>query len=78
MRAKLAKRRQDHEFPGACHDGFMLQSPGVLVRDVHRVQADLHRRIDVAARAVADHPAVGFHDFVLVNESAISFNRSVR
>src|SRR6267378_2351543 len=71
MAAKFAEGRQDHQFSGARHHWFVLQSPGMLVRDIYGVEADLHRRIDVAARAVADHPAVGLHDFVLVNQSTI-------
>ena len=73
MAAQFAEGRQDHQFSRAGHHWFMFQGPGVLVGDVDGVEADLHGRIDVAARAVADHPAVGFHDFVLVNESAIRF-----
>src|ERR1700676_4696726 len=72
MTAKLAEGRQDHQFSGARHDRFVFECPGVLVRDVHGVEADLHCGIDIAARAVADHPAVGLHDFVFVNQSAIS------
>src|SRR5439155_1659631 len=44
---------------------------GWLVRNVAGVQTDLHGRVDVAARALADHPAVGLHDFVLVHQPAI-------
>ena len=49
----------------------MFERPGVLVRDVHGVEPDLHRRIDVAPGTVADHPAVGFHDLVLVYQPAV-------
>ena len=44
----------------------------MLVRDEDGVEANFHRRINVAARAVANHPAVGLDDFVLVNQAAIS------
>jgi len=71
MTAKLAEGRQDYQLSGACHDRFVFESPGLLVRNVDGVEADLHRWIDVAARAVADHPAVSLDDFVFANESAI-------
>jgi len=71
MTAKLAEGRQDDQLSRACHNRFVFESPGVLMRDVHGIEADLHRRIDVAARAVTDHPAVGLHDFVFVNQAAV-------
>ena len=49
----------------------MLELPGVLMRDVDGVEADLHGGIDVAARAVADHPGVVFYDFVFVDEKVV-------
>src|SRR6266849_7527821 len=51
----------------------MFELPGVLVWDVHGVQADLHGGVDVAARAVANHPSVGLHDFVLAHQCTVSF-----
>ncbi len=45
----------------------------MLVGDVDGVKTNLHGRIDIAARAVADHPSVGLHDFVFANQSAIGF-----
>src|SRR6266403_4913 len=71
MAAKIAKDRQDHELSRSWYHRFVLQGPGVLMRDVHRIQPDLHGRVDVAARAVADHPAVSFHNLVLVNQAAV-------
>src|SRR5260370_3246485 len=71
MTAKLAEGRQDHQFSGTRHHRFVFQCPGMLVWDVHGIEADLHCWIDVAARAVADHPPVGLHDFVFVNQSAV-------
>src|SRR5882724_871786 len=41
------------------------------MRDVNGIQPDLHGRVDVAARAVADHPAVSFHNLVLVNQAPV-------
>src|SRR6195256_486737 len=73
MPAKLAKGRQDHELSRPRDDRFVLQGPGVLMRDVDSIQPDLHRRIDVAARTVADHPAVSFYNLVLVNQAAVCF-----
>src|SRR5260370_4880520 len=73
MTAQFAKRRQDYELSRAGHRRFVFQSRGVLVGDVDGVETDLHRWIDVAARAVADHPPVGLHNFVFANESAIRF-----
>src|SRR5580704_774464 len=49
----------------------MLQLPGVDMRDVHCVQTGGHSGIDVAARTVADHPAMRFHNFVLVHQRRI-------
>src|SRR5260370_603838 len=78
MTAKLAEGRQDHQLSGTRHHRFVLQVPGVLVRDVHGIEADLHRRIDVAARAVADHPTVGLHNLVFVDQSAIGLGIFLR
>src|SRR5260370_40620438 len=72
MTTQFAKGRQDHELSGAPHHRLVLQGPGVLGRDEDGVQADFHGRINVAARAVANHPAVGRDDFVLMNQAAIS------
>ena len=71
MRAQLAERRQNHQFPRPGHHRLMLQRPGVLVRNIHGVKPHLHRRIDVTPGAVADHPAVGLHDLVLVHQPAV-------
>src|SRR5256885_16949960 len=73
MAAEFAEGWEDDELAGAGHYRFVFELPGVLVRDVDGVQADLHRWIDVAARAVADHPAMGLNDFVLVDERAVHF-----
>src|ERR1700738_1124368 len=69
--AELAKGWKDDEFAGAGDDRLVFELPGMLMRDIDGVQADLHGGIDVAARAVADHPAMGFHDFVFAHEFAI-------
>src|SRR5271168_3004335 len=72
MSAKLAERGNDDEFPCACHHRLMLELPSVLVWDVDGVESDLHRGIDVAARTVADHPALRLYDFVLAHEAGVS------
>ena len=71
VRAEFAEGREDDEFSGAGHDRFVFHVPGVLVRDVNGVEADLHSGIDVAARAVADHPALAFDDFVFVDKASV-------
>src|ERR1700740_1749813 len=72
MGAELTKGRKNYELTRAGNARLMLQLPSVLVRDIDRVQADLHGRVDVAARAVANHPAVRFHNFVFPHQLAIS------
>ncbi len=69
---ELAEGGEDDEFAGAGHDRFVFHVPGVLMRDVDGVEADFHGGIDVAARAVADHPALAFYDFVFVDQAGIS------
>src|SRR6266481_3884875 len=71
--AKLSEGREDDEFAGTGDDRLVFELPGMLVGDVDGVQADLHGGVDVAARAVANHPAVGFHDFVFTHEFAVGF-----
>lgn len=73
MGAQLAEGGENHEFTGAGagHDGFVLELPGVLMWDVHGIQTDLHGGIDVAAGAVANHPPMGLHDFVLLYQGAV-------
>lgn len=71
MRAEFAEAGEDDEFAGAGHDGFVFHVPSMLVRDVHGVEADLESGIDVAARTVADHPALRLHNFVLADEPGV-------
>src|SRR5882724_10997141 len=71
MAAELAEAGEDDEFAGAGGDGFMLHVPGVLMRNVDGVEADAEGGIDVAARGVADHPAMGFDDFVFRDEAGV-------
>ena len=71
MAAEFAEAGEDDEFAGAGGDGFVLHVPGVLMRDVDSVEADAEGGIDVAARGIADHPAVGFDDFVFRDEAGV-------
>ena len=73
MAAEFPERGENDEFSVAGEYGLVLHVPSVLMRDVDGVEADFHGGIDVAARAIADHPAVGFHDFVLVDQHAVGF-----
>src|SRR6202035_1378002 len=78
MGAELAEGWQDHELAGARDYWLVFELPGVLVRDVDGVQTDLHGGVDVAAWTVANHPAVGFDDFVLTHEFAVSVRALLR
>src|SRR5712671_4290098 len=72
MRAEFAERRKNDQLTGAGDDRLVFELSGVLVRNIHRVEANLHGRVDVAARAVADHPTVRFHDLVFAHKFAVS------
>src|SRR6266581_1547542 len=71
MPAQFAERRDDDQLAWAAQHCLVFQHPGVRVGDVHGIQTELQRRIDVAAGAVADHPAVRFHNFVLIDERPV-------
>ena len=49
----------------------MFHVPGVLVGNVDGVETDFHGGIDVAAWAVADHPALALDDFVFVDQASV-------
>src|ERR1700733_342777 len=68
---EFAEGGENDEFADAGEDGLVLELPGVLVRDVDGVEADLHGGIDIAARAVADHPRGVFYDFVFADEEIV-------
>src|SRR6267378_6859983 len=72
VRAEFAEGRKNDQLSGARHDWFVFELPGMLVWNVHRIEANLHGRIDVAARAVADHPAVRLHDLVFAHQFPVS------
>src|SRR6267143_1306223 len=78
MTAQFAESGEDHELARARQDRLMFQMPGVLVGNVDGVQTDLHRGIDVAARTVADHPAMRLYDLVLVDEAAVGLRVFLR
>jgi hypothetical protein len=69
--AQFAEARENDEFADTGEDGLVFELPGVLMRNVDGVEADLHGGIDVAARAVADHPGVIFYDFVFADEEVV-------
>ncbi len=69
--AEFAEGWEDDEFAGAGHDWFVFHVPGVLVGNVDGVEADFHGGVDVAARAVADHPALALDDFMFVDEARV-------
>ena len=71
VRAELAEGWEDDQLAGAGHNRFVFHVPGVLVRDINGVEADFHGGIDVAARAVADHPALALYDFVFVDQAGV-------
>src|SRR5258708_37468236 len=49
----------------------MFHVPGVMVGNVGGVETDFHGGIDVAAWAVADHPALALDDFVFVDQAGV-------
>src|ERR1700722_7007882 len=69
--AEFAEGGEDDEFADAGEDGLVLELPGVLMRDVDGVEADLHGGIDVAGRAVSDHPGGVFFVLVFVDEKVV-------
>src|ERR1700685_527133 len=71
MIAKGAEVHQDQKAPGAAAHFFVFERPGGVVRDEYGFQAAFERGIDIAARAVADHPSVLFHNVVPVYKSAV-------
>src|SRR5579862_8068268 len=58
MFQQVAKLGNDHQLAGAALQLVVFQNPGRGMRNEDGVQPRLQRRIDVAARAVADHPPV--------------------
>ena len=76
--AGLAKGWKDDEFAGAGDDRLVFELPGMLMRDIDGVQADLHGGIDVAARAVADHPPVRLYNLMFLDQRPIRFRALLR
>lgn len=54
-------------------DLFVLQNPGIAVRNEHRVQSGGERRVDVRLRAVSDHPGRVVLQFIFVSQRGINF-----
>src|SRR5215469_9462489 len=71
MTAKVAKRRDDNQFSGAAFDFGLFEFPRGGMRNEHSVEPDLQRGIHVASRAVADHPAMRFDDFELLDHALV-------
>src|SRR5437868_6782275 len=69
--AEFAESRQDHQLAGAGDYWLVFELPSVFVREIYDVEADLHGGVDVAAWAVADHPAVCLHDLVFADQFAV-------
>jgi len=70
--AEFAEGRKNYQLARAGDHGFVFELPGVLVRDVNCIQADLHGGVDVASRTVSYHPAVRLDDFVFAHKLAVS------
>src|SRR5882672_6666861 len=58
MFAQSAEARQDEEATGSAAHFFVFELPGGMVRNEHGVQPRLQGGIDIAPRAVPDHPSV--------------------
>src|ERR1700722_14184772 len=71
MAAKIAKRREDEQFSGAAFEFRLLEFPGGGMRNENGVESHLQGGIDVAARAVADHPPVRLHNFELADHAVV-------
>src|SRR5579863_2974160 len=69
--AQFAESRQDDTLSGAGQHRFVFQVPGVFVRDIDGIQAELERGINVAARAVTDHTAMRFYDLIFVDKPVV-------
>lgn len=66
---ELAKRSKDHQFTDAAFHRRPVGVPGGRMGYENRVEAGLQRGINVGERAVAHHPAIGFHDLELSDQA---------
>src|ERR1700757_4481000 len=71
MLTQVAKTVENQKLAAAALELRMFQMPGIRMRDENGIQTHLQRRIDVAARAIPDHPAVGLDDFELLDHSLV-------
>jgi hypothetical protein len=71
MDSEFAEAGEEDEFAGAALKLLVLEDPGGVVRNEDGVEAGLKSGIDVASRAVADHPAVGLDDFELRDDALV-------
>src|SRR5258706_13583876 len=71
MIAQVAKTLKDEQAAGAAAHLFVFQGPGGGMWNEHRIQAGFQRRVDITARAVANHPAARFHHVVPVYKCAV-------
>src|SRR5690348_7774062 len=71
MGAEFAEAGEEDEFAGAAFELLVLKHPGGMVRNEDGVESGLKSGINVAARAVAHHPAVGFHNFELRDDAFV-------
>src|ERR1700728_613477 len=69
--AHFAEAVQDQKFSRTALDFAFFQFPGSRMRNEHSAQAGMHSRVDVAARTVAHHPAMRFHDFELFDHAFV-------
>src|ERR1700693_920886 len=71
MLMKLSKAIEDQKFSAPALDLAFFQFPGSRMWDEYRAKASMHRRVDIAARAIAHHPTVRFHNFELVDHAFV-------
>ena len=67
MAAHFAEAVEDQKLSRAALDLALFQFPCSRMWDEYSAKASMHRRVDVAARAIAHHPTVRFHNFELVD-----------
>lgn len=71
MSSEITKTRNENQFSRAAFELSVLKNPGGVMRNKNRIQASLQRRIDVAPRAISNHPAIRFDDFELLNDALV-------
>src|ERR1700674_3223663 len=71
MSAQLTKTLENQKLSCSTFELGFFELPCSMVRNENGIQACVKRRIDVAARAIADHPAVRFYDFELLDHAVV-------